>query len=92
VARSFRTISLRVAILALGLAAVGSAGVHAADAARNFDARNTGDLAARRHDRHFSRYVDRSLPSYYARPVYYRPYPYAVPLPFFLGFGFAPRR
>jgi hypothetical protein len=71
VARSFRTLSLRAAILALGLVAVGSTAVHAADAARNFDARNAADLAARRHDRHFGRYIDRSLPSYYARPVYY---------------------
>jgi hypothetical protein len=26
-------------------------------------------------------------PHYYARPVYYRPYPYSVPAPFVLGFG-----
>ncbi|MGY4628636.1 hypothetical protein [Bradyrhizobium sp. USDA 4486] len=26
-------------------------------------------------------------PRYYARPVYYRPYPYAVPAPFVLGYG-----
>jgi hypothetical protein len=58
---------------------------------RSFDGRNAGGLTARRHDRHFGRYVDRSLPSYYARPVYYRPYPYAMPVPFFLGFGFVPR-
>jgi len=77
----------------LGVIAVGSTAVNAADAVRSFDARNAGDLAARRHERHFGRYVDRSPApsSYYARPVYYRPYPYAVPLPFFLGFGFAPR-
>jgi hypothetical protein len=89
VARSFKTISIGPAILALGLVAVGSTAVDAADAVRSFDGRNAGGSAARRHDRHFGRYVDRSLPSYYARPVDYRPY--AVPLPFFLGFGFAPR-
>ncbi|QQO15035.1 hypothetical protein JJB99_02245 [Bradyrhizobium diazoefficiens] len=26
-------------------------------------------------------------PRYYARPVYYRPYPYAVPAPFVFGYG-----
>jgi hypothetical protein len=26
-------------------------------------------------------------PHYYARPVYYRPYPYGVPAPFVFGYG-----
>jgi hypothetical protein len=26
-------------------------------------------------------------PHYYARPVYYRPYPYSVPAPFVFGYG-----
>lgn len=30
-------------------------------------------------------------PAYFARPYYYRPYPYSVPAPFFLGFGYLPR-
>ena len=29
-------------------------------------------------------------PTYFARPYYYRPYPYALPAPFFLGFGYLP--
>ena len=29
-------------------------------------------------------------PAYYARPATYRPYPYAVPAPFFLGFAYLP--
>jgi hypothetical protein len=91
VAGSLKAISIGAAILALGVVAMGSTTVDAADAARSFDGRNAGGSTARRHDRHFDRYVDRSPPSYYARPVYYRPYPYAVPVPFFLGFGFAPR-
>jgi hypothetical protein len=33
------------------------------------------------------RYAPRPDPHYYARPVYYRPYPYGVPAPFVLGFG-----
>jgi hypothetical protein len=47
------------------------------------------DLGARRHDRHANG-VRRSVPyepHYYARPVYYRPYPYGVLAPFVLGFG-----
>jgi hypothetical protein len=73
--------------------AVGSTSVNAADVPHNFDAQNVGDLPAQRHHRHFGRDFDRSLPasSYYARPVYYRPYPYIAPVPFFLGFGFALR-
>jgi len=42
----------------------------------------------RRHARYdVARYVPRPDPHYDARPVYYRPYPYAVPAPFVLGFG-----
>ncbi|MBR1141846.1 hypothetical protein [Bradyrhizobium sp. AUGA SZCCT0431] len=29
-------------------------------------------------------------PRYYARPSYYRPYPYYAPAPFTFGFGFGP--
>ena len=29
-------------------------------------------------------------PTYFARPYYYRPYPYGVPVPFFLGFAYLP--
>ncbi|MGY8669228.1 hypothetical protein Q3C01_43780 [Bradyrhizobium sp. UFLA05-109] len=49
----------------------------------------TVDFGAPRHDRS-ARHVRRSAPyepHYYARPVYYRPYPYSVPAPFVLGFG-----
>ena len=35
-------------------------------------------------------YAQPYYPTYYARPVYYRPYPYGVPAPFFLGFGYLP--
>ncbi|MBR0966869.1 hypothetical protein JQ554_22750 [Bradyrhizobium diazoefficiens] len=45
---------------------------------------------ARRHARYDAlRYSPRPDPHYYARPVHYRPYPYAWPAPFV--FGFAPR-
>lgn len=44
---------------------------------------------ARRHAHHddIARQYTRHDPHYYARPVYYRPYPYGVPAPFVLGFG-----
>jgi hypothetical protein len=44
---------------------------------------------ARRHARHdeFAQPAVRRDPRYYARPVYYRPYPYAVPAPFVFGYG-----
>ncbi|BCA08650.1 hypothetical protein BDS110ZK25_77320 [Bradyrhizobium diazoefficiens] len=44
---------------------------------------------ARRHARHddIARHSASRDPRYYARPVYYRPYPYGVPAPFVLGFG-----
>jgi hypothetical protein len=58
-------------------------------AARQSDAVKATDLGARRHDR---RYAHRPVyqPAYYGRPTYYRPYPYELPVPFFLGFGFGP--
>jgi hypothetical protein len=50
------------------------------------------DLSARRRTRHPLRYADRTYtqPHYEDRPDYYRPYPYVLPVPFFLGFGFGP--
>ena len=50
------------------------------------------DVTARRVHRR-SVYRPAALPyypTYYARPVYYRPYPYGVPAPFFLGFAYLP--
>jgi len=52
------------------------------------------DFSARRIYRRYPAYPAYarypSYPAYYARPYYYRPYPYAVPVPFFLGFGYLP--
>ncbi|MCK1738070.1 hypothetical protein IVA79_29780 [Bradyrhizobium sp. 138] len=36
---------------------------------------------------HMARPAVRRDPRYYARPVYYRPYPYGVPAPFVFGYG-----
>ena len=52
----------------------------------------------RRHYRHYGYYRPyyrpysgaHYRPYYYARPVYYRPYPYDSPAPFTFGVGFGP--
>jgi hypothetical protein len=52
-------------------------------------ASNATDPGARRiHRRHPA--SPAYVPTYFARPYYYRPYPYDVPVPFFLGFGYLP--
>jgi hypothetical protein len=77
--------------VALGLI-VASPGVSIAatpDAAKSKASASATDLGAPRHRRHHDavRRVAPHEPRYYARPVYYRPYPYGVPAPFVLGFG-----
>ena len=58
------------------------------------DSQSATDFSARRYhrryDRHGYRTYDRPQPRYYARPYYYRPYPYSVPAPFTFGFAFGP--
>jgi hypothetical protein len=48
------------------------------------------ELRARRIFRDHPAYVRSYSPAYFARPYYYAPYPYSVPVPFFLGFGYLP--
>jgi len=52
-----------------------SAGISVFDARRHARAQDVVRPAVRRD------------PRYYARPVYYRPYPYGVPAPFVFGYG-----
>jgi hypothetical protein len=86
-------------LLAIALTFAGSAPLDAAAAAapqaevQKPPPRQATDLGARRRNPHPARYAYRpsSQPTYYDRPGDYRPYPYVAPLPFFLGFGFAPR-
>ncbi len=50
---------------------------------------DVADVTPRRPTRHVIS-MRRTLvepPHYYARPVYYRPYPYVVPAPFVFGYG-----
>jgi hypothetical protein len=83
-------------VLALALMFGGSAAIDSAAAAQAAlqkpQPRQATDLSARRRTPHPTRYAYRpqAQPYYNDRPAYYRPYPYAWPLPFFLGFGFGP--
>jgi hypothetical protein len=82
-------------VLALALILGGSAAITPAAAAQSglqTPQPQATDLSARRRTPHPARYADRPQvqPYYYDRPGYYRPYPYALPLPFFLGFAFQP--
>ena len=72
-------------------AANSKAGLHAAGL-HTTDASKATDLGARRLARHYwhDAYHAHDRPRYYDRPYDYRPYPYAAPVPFFLGFGFGP--
>ncbi|MGY8679044.1 hypothetical protein Q2941_14770 [Bradyrhizobium sp. UFLA05-153] len=79
-----------VIVVALGLAmALPDASVAATSIATQQQVSvRTVDFGVRRHDRYMRsvRHVPYQ-PHYYARPVFYRPYPYSVPAPFVLGFG-----
>jgi hypothetical protein len=86
------------AILALTLMLGGSNAINPAAAAplpaavQKPGSMQATDLSARRRYRHYHRYGYRPYyqPYYYARPNYYRPYPYYAPAPFPFGFGFGP--
>jgi hypothetical protein len=89
------------AVVAGVLAFAGPAAINSAAAASQIKAQIAGssdatDISARRHYRHYHRYgyypYNRYQPylPYYARPNYYRPYPYYAPAPFPFGLGFGP--
>jgi hypothetical protein len=69
--------------------APGSTPAPAAAATREQTFAAVFDPGARRHSHYIVelRRDPAREPHYYARPVYYRPYPYGVPAPFVLGFG-----
>jgi hypothetical protein len=91
-----KTLSIGSALLALGAICDASAGVNAAETSSQatppkHQVRKATDSGARRHDRRHDYAVARGDDGYYEdRPVYYRPYPYALPAPFFLGLAFSP--
>ena len=90
------------AAVAAALAFTGPAAVNsAAAAAPQVKAKTAGisdatDLSAQRYHRRYYRYGYRPYyrpyyqQYYYARPQYYRPYPYYAPAPFPFGLGFGP--
>ena len=87
-------IGVVVVAAALAFSAPGAiAGTRAAPQAKA-TASDATDFGARRVYRRYPSYPAYarypSYPTYYARPYYYRPYPYSVPVPFFLGFGYLP--
>jgi hypothetical protein len=92
---------IAAAAVAGALALAGSAAVNPAAAAPQAKTQasvisGAADFSARRYTRQhyhygYSPYVrPYHQPYYYARPSYYRPYPYYAPAPFPLGFGFGP--
>jgi hypothetical protein len=56
--------------------------------------REASDVSTRRAHRGYPIYRtfarSENDPVYFARPYYYRPYSYSVPVPFFLGFAYLP--
>jgi hypothetical protein len=72
-------------VIAAGLVLLGPMAIGDAAAA---DFRAVMGASKRHHTRYA--YQARYRPYYEDRPNYYRPYPYAAPVPFFLGFGFGP--
>ncbi|MET0679350.1 MAG: hypothetical protein ABW175_26430 [Bradyrhizobium sp.] len=89
---------LSAAFVAGALVVVGPGAIAKANAAPSANSNGAGastatDFGAHRHHRRHHRhtvYSRKYAPAYYARPVFYRPYPYQTPVPFFLGIGFGP--
>ena len=92
----FRTLSIGATLLAFAAMCEASTVVNAAETSSQatppkHQVRKATDLGARRYDRRHDYAVAHGDDGYYEdRPVYYRPYPYALPAPFFLGLAFSP--
>jgi hypothetical protein len=90
----FKMLPIGAALLALFAICDASAVVNAAEASSQatppkHQVRKATDIGARRLRHDYA--VVRGDDGYYEdRPVYYRPYPYALPAPFFLGLAFSP--
>ena len=94
VEEAIMNISMGVALLASALAFSGpaaAAGTSTTPRAKAAATSDATDLRARRIFRDRPAYAGYpNTPTYFARPYYYRPYPYGVPVPFFLGFAYLP--
>jgi hypothetical protein len=94
VEESIMKVWLGMALVASALAFSAPAAVAGTSTAPRMKAVATSgatDLLARRIFRDRPAYAGYpNTPTYFARPYYYRPYPYGVPVPFFLGFAYLP--
>jgi hypothetical protein len=94
VEEAIMNIWMGVALVASALAFSGpaaAAGTNTAPRAKATATSDAADLRARRIFRDRPAYAGYpNSPTYFARPYYYRPYPYGVPVPFFLGFAYLP--
>ena len=90
---------LSAAFVAAALIVVGPGATGKAAAASSVKTDGAGasaatDFGAHRHHGRHHRHARHSRPYspayYYARPVFYRPYPYQTPAPFIFGIGFGP--
>ncbi len=82
--RRFNAIPVIAAMLAFGLVSGAALAQSSQTMAPKHHVLKATNPGARQNDRSDDRF-------YYDRPVAYRPYPYALPVPFFLGIGFLPR-
>jgi hypothetical protein len=82
------------ALVVAGPAAIGSVAAAPQTKAQSAGTSDATDFSAHRHVRRYHRHYGYSRPyyrpTYYGRPVYYRPYPYDAPAPFTFGIGFGP--
>ena len=81
------------AVIVVGSGAIGKADAAPSAKVNGVNASAATDFSAHRHHRRHHRHTVYSrpyAPAYYARPVFYRPYPYQTPVPFFLGIGHGP--
>ncbi len=85
--RSIGAIILGVTLMFGGSVAIDLAAARSYATLQKPQIREAADLSARQRIRHPARYAYRAYaqPHYYDRPDDYRPYPYALPAPFFLG-------
>jgi len=82
--------------LVLAPAAINSAAAASPQARQQTGSSGATDFSSQRYDRRGLGYFYRphyrpyDRPYYYARPYFYRPYPYSVPAPFTFGFNYGP--
>lgn len=86
---------LSAVFVAAALIVAGPGAIAAPSAKTNGAGASTStDFSVDRHHKRYHRHAGHWRPyppaRYYARPVFYRPYPYRTPAPFIFGIGFGP--